>query len=79
MTKHQHKNKTINNNQGNMSPLEEILTTTIRTEYFNTSDTQENDIKINYVKMMDVFKEEWENPLHFFCYTIFIKSAVCTR
>lgn len=48
----------INNSQDNMSPLEPSYPTTTDTEYFNTAEAQEKDIKTACMKMMGDLKEQ---------------------
>ena len=57
MTKGQCKN-TVNNSQGNMAPSETIYPITASPEYSNTAETEENDLKINHMKMIEGLKEK---------------------
>lgn len=46
-----------------MSPLEPSNTTVANFEYNNILEAQEKDHKIAFMSMIDVFKEEMNNPL----------------
>lgn len=46
-----------------MSPLEPSNTTVANFEYNNILEAQEKDHKIAFVSMIDVLKEEMNNPL----------------
>lgn len=52
----QHEN-TINNRQGNMLPPKPSQPTTESPKYSNSAETQENDLKTNFMKMKEVSKE----------------------
>ena len=60
MPRCQHKN-TVNNRQGNMSPPKPSYPTTGTPEYSNATETQEKDLKINFMKMIDVLTEKVNN------------------
>ena len=49
---------TIYKSQGNVPPSELSYATTASLGYPNTTEAQENDLKSNLIKMMEVFKEE---------------------
>ena len=51
---------TINNSQGNMTPLQPSYPTMVRSEYFNTAEAQENDFGNNFMKRTDILKEKME-------------------
>lgn len=57
MPRCQHR-KMVDNSQDNMSPLEPSYPTTTGTEYFNTAEAQEKDIKAACMKMMGDLKEQ---------------------
>ena len=57
MPRHQHKN-TVNKSQGNMAPPEPSYPTTARPKYSNIAEAQENNLKINFMRMTKVLKEE---------------------
>ena len=46
-----------------MSPLKPGYPTTAGPEYSNTAATQENDLNTNFMKMIEVLKEEMNKPL----------------
>lgn len=46
-----------------MSPLVLTYPTTASLEYPNTAEPQENDLKINFIKMLEVLKEEINKSL----------------
>ena len=54
---------TINNNQGNLAPPELGYPMTERPEYSNTFEWQENDLKTNFVKIIEVLKAEMKKSL----------------
>jgi hypothetical protein len=47
---------TINNNQGNMSPLQPSKLTQAGSEYSNIAEEQENNLKMVFVNIAEVFK-----------------------
>jgi hypothetical protein len=49
---------TINKSQGNMVLTEPRYPTTASSEYLNTAESQENNLKSNLMKMIETFKEE---------------------
>ena len=53
--KEQYKN-TINKSQGNMEIPEPEYLTVPRLVYVNTAETQENDYKFNFMKIIEAFK-----------------------
>lgn len=57
MPRGQHKN-IINNSQDNMAPPEPSYSTTASSEHSDTVEAQENNLKINFMKRMEVLKEE---------------------
>ena len=46
-----------------MAPSELSYPTTASPEYCNTNKTQENDLKSNFIKMNEAFKEEMNKSL----------------
>ena len=48
----------ITNTQDNMSPGEPSYCTTPGPGYSSTVKAQEKDLKINYIKMREIFKED---------------------
>lgn len=63
MPKYQGKNKTKNSTE-NMSPLESCHSTSESPEYSNTGEVQENNLKINIVKIIDILKEQMNKYLN---------------
>jgi hypothetical protein len=57
--KGQHKNK-INNNYGNMTPSKPSYPPTTYFGYLNETEAQEEDLKSNYINMIEAFKREHE-------------------
>lgn len=57
MTRHQHKNK-INNSQGTISPLELSNSPTAGPEYPIIAEGQGKDLKVAFVNVIEVLKEE---------------------
>ena len=62
MSKCQCKN-TINKIKGNMAPQKTGYPRTVRPEQPNTSKAQENNLKTNFVKIIEVLKEEMKKKL----------------
>lgn len=54
---------TNNNIQGNMSPLEPSHPNTASLKYSNTAKAQEDDLKSNFMVMIEIIKEETKNFL----------------
>jgi hypothetical protein len=54
---------TINKSQGNMTPPKHSYSTTASPGYPNTTETQENYLKSNIIKMIEAFKEKMNNSL----------------
>lgn len=46
-----------------MSRPELSIPTTASPKYFNTTEAQENDFKINFMKIIEALKQKWINPL----------------
>ena len=55
--KGQHKN-TINNSQGNMATPNPRYSTTVSSGYPNVAEAEQNDLKFNFMKTIDTFKEK---------------------
>ena len=53
----------INNGQGNMVPTEPSYPRTATPEYSGATGSQENDLKNNFMKMIDVLKEKIKHSL----------------
>jgi hypothetical protein len=53
----------VNNSQGNMSPSELSHFSTVSTEYPNTAEAQENELKINFIKITEILKKEINKSL----------------
>lgn len=47
-----------------MSPLESCHSTSESPEYSNTGEVQENNLKINIVKIIDILKEQMNKYLN---------------
>jgi hypothetical protein len=62
MAKGPQKNK-INKSQGNMTPSEDSYHSVAITRYSNTTKVGENDIKHNFIKMIESIKEEINKSL----------------
>lgn len=50
-------NDTVNNIQGNVAPPELTYPMTARTEYSSAAEVQENDLKGNFMKMIEILKK----------------------
>ena len=46
-----------------MSPLEATYPTTVNPEYSSTAEAQENDLKTNFMKIIEVLKQEINKSL----------------
>lgn len=57
MVKSQCKN-TVKNKKGNMVPLEPSYPTISRPDYSNAAKAQENNLRNNFMKMIEAHKEE---------------------
>lgn len=53
----------INNSQGNMLPPEPSYHATESPEYFKATESQEKDLKPNFIKMIELLKEEINKSL----------------
>ena len=54
---------TINNSQDNMAPPELSYPTTASPGYSNIAEAQENDLKTNFMKMIEVLKEGGDDQI----------------
>lgn len=54
----------MNNSYGNMARPELSYPVTARHEYSNAAETKENDLKTNFIKIIEVLKEEMKNSLN---------------
>ncbi|KAL6040074.1 hypothetical protein STEG23_003010, partial [Scotinomys teguina] len=54
---------TFNSIKSNTAPPETSASTTARTEHLNADEAEENDLKNNFMKMTQAFKEEMKNSL----------------
>lgn len=50
-------NDTVNNIQGNVAPPEPTYPMTARPEYSSAAEVQENDLKGNFLKMIEILKK----------------------
>lgn len=53
----------INNSQGNMVPQEPRYPITASPKCFKLAEAQQNGLKIYFMKMLEVIKEEMDKPL----------------
>jgi hypothetical protein len=62
MPRGQHKT-TINNSQNNIATWEPNYPTIASPEYSNTAETQQNDLKTNFINTIELFKQEMNKSL----------------
>lgn len=62
MPRYQHKKK-VSNSQGNMAPPKPSYPTTANTEYSNTNEAQQRNLTTNFVKIIEMIKEDMNKSL----------------